>query len=372
MEIIHLILGKANPDRMNGVNKAVHHLASSQVALGHLVEVWGITPTPEKDAGMRPYRVRLFRALRNKLRIDKDLIEAIRAAPSGAVFHLHGGFITEFFHAARHLSDSGHEFIFTSHGSYNTVALRKSGWIKKLYFPLIEKSVLSRAKTLHFLGRSEYDAVERLFPNSKKVLVPNGQDIPWHVVQSPEKRLKNGPVFGFCGRLTSYTKGLDLMLEAFRKYVFEANLPGDLWIIGDGDDRAELEKTAAAYGISSRVKFHGSQFGDRKMELLSEIDVFLHPSRNEGMPMAVLEACALSVPVLVSRETNVGEHVEMYNAGWVMKENTADEQFAVMCRVFDEFRKTSFEQYRNNALRMIREEFAWEKVADKLVQVYAA
>ena len=49
MEIIHLILGKANPERMNGVNKVVHEMATNQVQRGYLVQVWGITPKPVHD-----------------------------------------------------------------------------------------------------------------------------------------------------------------------------------------------------------------------------------------------------------------------------------------------------------------------------------
>ena len=49
MEIIHLVLGKANPLRMNGVNKVVHELAEQQCASGLKASVWGITAQPVHD-----------------------------------------------------------------------------------------------------------------------------------------------------------------------------------------------------------------------------------------------------------------------------------------------------------------------------------
>jgi len=49
MRVIHVVLGKANPDRMNGVNQVVHHLATEQVERGDEVEVWGITADPEAE-----------------------------------------------------------------------------------------------------------------------------------------------------------------------------------------------------------------------------------------------------------------------------------------------------------------------------------
>ena len=46
MKIIHLVLGKANPNRMNGVNKVAHYHAEYLHKLGHEVEIWGLTSTP--------------------------------------------------------------------------------------------------------------------------------------------------------------------------------------------------------------------------------------------------------------------------------------------------------------------------------------
>ena len=162
MEIIHLILGKANPDRMNGVNRAVHHLATSQAQNGLRVSVWGITPTPESAyPDGRLYATRLFRSRKNKLGLDPALSKALREVRPGVVFHFHGGFIPEYFHAARMLTRQGIPYIFTPHGSYNTVALRKSAWMKKLYFPLFERFVLNHARAIHLLGHSEELAMQQ-------------------------------------------------------------------------------------------------------------------------------------------------------------------------------------------------------------------
>ena len=70
MKIIHIILGKANPKRMNGVNKVVYSLASIQLEQGFDVEVWGITPEIESGASHEPpFPLRLFPA--HKKALDK-------------------------------------------------------------------------------------------------------------------------------------------------------------------------------------------------------------------------------------------------------------------------------------------------------------
>ena len=62
MEIIHSILGKANPNRMNGVNKVVHELATIQVEKGISAEVWGITEQSCTRLPSRIFKTRLFKA----------------------------------------------------------------------------------------------------------------------------------------------------------------------------------------------------------------------------------------------------------------------------------------------------------------------
>ena len=60
MEIIHIVLGKANPDRMNGVNKVVFQLATKQAESGRKVTVWGITKDPIKNFPDRNFETVLF------------------------------------------------------------------------------------------------------------------------------------------------------------------------------------------------------------------------------------------------------------------------------------------------------------------------
>ncbi|HNP47644.1 MAG TPA: glycosyltransferase [Bacteroidia bacterium] len=372
MEIIHLILGKANPQRMNGVNKVVHQLATHQSLLGHYVQVWGITPSPEGEYPDRNYDTRLFQSLKNKFRIDQHLSKAIRECPKETVFHLHGGFIPEFYHAVRLLTATGHEFVFTPHGSYNAIAMQKNHLVKSVYFPLIEKSVVSAAKLVHFLGKTEYEAMDDLLPGTNKVLIPNGQDMnELKFIYSPLPKTK-GTVFGFCGRLTAYTKGLDLMLEAFSRFVHHDGLEGELWLIGDGEDRALLEQRARELNIHERVTFFGACFGEEKLNLIANMDVFLHPSRNEGLPMSVLEASALKVPCIVSEETNMASYIREFDAGIALPANTPWDIYRAMKTAVIEISEKKWEQKRIQARKMVQSAFDWHRIAEKLIRVYAA
>jgi glycosyltransferase involved in cell wall biosynthesis len=78
-------------------------------------------------------------------------------------------------------------------------------------------------------------------------------------------------------------------------------------IAGEGPDRPRLEAEIARLGMAGTVELLGER--EDVAELLATADVFVLPSRSEGMPMSVLEAMAAGVPVVASRVGGVPELV---------------------------------------------------------------
>jgi len=77
------------------------------------------------------------------------------------------------------------------------------------------------------------------------------------------------------------------------------DIPGKrLCIIGEGPQRLELERLAGRIGEKDRVHFFG--FRDDRIALMRCFDVFVLPSRLEGIPRCVLEAMAARVPVIAT------------------------------------------------------------------------
>jgi hypothetical protein len=145
MEIIHLILGKADPERMNGVNKVVYQLATQQHLFGEQVAVWGITSDTTVNYNARNFETRLFLKQKNPFAFSPQLKEALLSKKGKAFFHLHGGWITVCYPLARFFYNNKIEFLITPHGAYNTIAMRKKFWLKKIYFRCIERKILNRA-----------------------------------------------------------------------------------------------------------------------------------------------------------------------------------------------------------------------------------
>ena len=361
-------MGKANPARMNGVNKVVYQLATRQTAAGLTVSVWGFTKTPEADYGQRNFRTVLFREARNPFALDTKFVQALNDLdPAETVFHLHGGWVPLFSRAAAALHRAGLRYVLTAHGAYNTRAMEKGRWKKKVYFRLFERSLLRNAAAIHCIGASEVDGLQTIYPTDKTVLQPYGMDVAG--AERAEARAEDGFVFGFVGRLDYYTKGLDLMLNAFAVHARQ-DPEAVLWIVGDGEGRAPTEAKIAALGIADRVILYGSKYGAEKDALLRRMRVFLHPSRNEGMPSAVLEAAAFGVPCIVTEATNIGDYVRAYGAGRVVPDED-DRALATAMSECRGLRGDTLREYGQNASRMVATAFSWPEVVVRFNQLYA-
>lgn len=369
MNIIHIVLGKANPDRMNGVNKVVDNLAKEQTALGHNTSVWGITETYDEKPAERVYTLKLFPSTKNKFTIHKDLEDAIAKTANDTVFHLHGGFILEFYPIAKLLKKHQLDFIFTPHGNYAANAMKKNSLYKYFYFNFFEKKIIESCKALHCLGNGEWEDIQRLLTVSHAVILPNGQNMDEINITSHPSFKKKEPVFGFCGRITKDQKGLDLLLEGFNQYVNEKG-QGKLWIIGEGEYLREMQRLSFDHIYNDRIVFWGAQYGDQKFKLLASMDAFYHTSRNEGLPTAILEACAVGIPCVVSQYTNMGEYINVHKAGIVLQKNIPQAIAESMHQIETYKEAGILDNMGNRAQEMIAAHFNWSRIANSLIEVY--
>jgi len=102
------------------------------------------------------------------------------------------------------------------------------------------------------------------------------------------------------------------------------------------------------------------------------MDVFLHTSRMEGFPTAVLEAAALKIPTITSEATNINNYVCQYQSGFLLKENSPEEIGLRMTTALDYHQQEKLIKMGENGRKMVEQEFDWQQIASKLVQVYSA
>ena len=367
MEIIHLVLGKANPERMNGVNKVVYQLATKQFEHGLDVSVWGITKDVTNNYGQRVFKTELFQKSKNPFKIDDKLKTAFLSKKGNVMFHIHGGWIPLFSTIAKFLKTNNISYVFTPHGAYNKIAMQRSYWMKKIYFNIFEKYLISNANKIHCIGNSEVDGLNKIVKTSNTFLLPYGFQAESYI--SEENKSPNKMIIGFVGRLDIYTKGLDLLLKGFLD--FQKSVPNSvLWIIGDGEGKAKLERLVAKLKLTEKVVFFGSKFGNEKDELIKQMHVFAHPSRNEGLPSAVLEAANFGIPCVVSEATNVGNYINTFKAGITIKNNSASAIKLALDCIYELFKCRALFSMKLNAQKMVRESFNWQKLILQFNNLY--
>jgi glycosyltransferase involved in cell wall biosynthesis len=106
-----------------------------------------------------------------------------------------------------------------------------------------------------------------------------------------------GPFRAVCiGRLLHW-KGFHLAIRAFDRYA-RRDPEAELWLLGDGPFRPELEKVAAQAGARARIKFLGNLAYPQVLARLGQAHVLIHPSLHEGFGNVCSEAMAAGRPVV--------------------------------------------------------------------------
>lgn len=125
----------------------------------------------------------------------------------------------------------------------------------------------------------------------------------------------------FVGSLEHPYKGVDLLLHSIA-HCREQGVSIELDLLGDGKERANLENQASHLNIDSAVRFHGLvKAGEMVRHELDRADLFVLPSRTEGLPRAMLEAMARGLPCI---GTAVGGIPELLGPKELVPVNDAD------------------------------------------------
>jgi glycosyltransferase involved in cell wall biosynthesis len=137
----------------------------------------------------------------------------------------------------------------------------------------------------------------------------DGGDLP-QTVREQLDRLPR-PRVGVIGRL-SPEKGVDIFLEALSLLRARGMMLSAV-IAGDGPERGALEAEARARGIANSVSLLGAVYPIGS--LYRELDAVVIPSRSEGLPNVLLEACRMELPFLATRVGGIPEIVSPHGAG---------------------------------------------------------
>lgn len=332
MQIFHIV--QSLDPESGGPPVVVTRLASAQASLGHKVTIISYDDPANRQQLEAPYneisgfeKVEIILAKSGAYRFpfwDPYLFDLLASkTDSETIFHLHGVWDAILLLASSFARRKHIPYMIAPHGMLDSWSLATKKWKKKLALALFYRAMLKNAGSIHVLNTNERTQVDRLGLNVKTEIIPNGVNleelqIPSANVSSPHRT--NGdykPYILFLGRL-HYKKGLDYLAVSFSNL---AKRYSDIDLVVAGPDygeRESFEKLVAKFGIEDRVHLIGPVQGSRKIEILTSATCFCLPSRSEGFSVAILEALACGVPVVISESCYFPE-VEHAGAGSVVK-----------------------------------------------------
>ncbi|PDS76360.1 glycosyltransferase [Rhizobium sp. L43] len=177
------------------------------------------------------------------------------------------------------------------------------GRLRSFYGPIwtwLMRKQCAHASAASYVTR---EALQRAYPASRAGYETNyttldlGRD---KVVASPRQFTPSSAPLRVVNvaMMQKHLKGQDIILNAV---ALLDDLDVELWLVGDGENRLEFERLAERLGLANRVKFLGRlDAGQAVMDVLDECDLFVLPSRQEGLPRVLIEAMARGLPCLSS------------------------------------------------------------------------
>jgi glycosyltransferase involved in cell wall biosynthesis len=309
-----------------GVQEVVRSLALEQKRRGHDVAVlcWeypGNHPEAEQElvcagvsvAGARHSSDRRFAALRTfRQRLGDDRID---------VLHVHNPFEYCAYGAVAGRLRRGTNIVLTMHAS---AMFDRFGWKHKAYFVLgarLTHRMVAVCDEIRDVTIQRF----RLDP-SKVVVVENGIDAA-PFLQVPSRPRTDHVVFGAVGRI-SKVKNQPLLVNAFAQ-ARQRHPNITLRLLGGGaSETPKLRALADDLGVGDAVEFR--EFSADVAGFLSEIDVFVLPSRSEGLPLCLLEAVAAGLPVIATDVGGSRNVIESTQSGWVCVSDDTDSMLQAM------------------------------------------
>ena len=289
------------------------------------------------------------------------------------IVHTHGTWYFPQFIAYWAAKRSRTPLIASIHGELSDVRLSYRSFKKKIYSALIQKKILREASGVHALSQKEAQDIMNYAPNNRVIIIPNGVDcdclekVPSHgSLGEHYTRIKDKKVILFLGRIEE-GKGLDLLARSAgilcrKRHDVHFLIAGpDNWGYG-----VVLKHIVKEEGVLDNVTFTGLLTGQEKHEALAISDIFVLPSRSEGFSVAVLEAMACGLPVIISRQCNFPEVGEK-GCGRVINMD-AEELSEALAVLLDD--PGLLKEMGFLGKQLVRKSFALDTISDQMLSAY--
>jgi len=252
-------------------------------------------------------------------------------------------------------------------------ALAQSQRKKQVYSQLIERHNLNRAAAIHCTSEGEVEDVRNFGIKTSTVTLPLGVNPSETLPDAKQKIheiyqiLPTIPIVLFLSRL-HYKKRPDLLIHSLSKLALNQT-KFHLILAGTGEPEylEYLQKLVSDSGLTAQTTFSGFVTGKDKDLLLQGSDIFVLPSFSENFGIAVAEALAEGLPVIITPDIQIAPEISRANAGLIVpgeKETIANAIAQLLSTPEQRY------QLAENGKKLVKERYSWNAIADQLIQAY--
>lgn len=383
MRILHVI---ANLDlQLGGPSLACIEMARAVAAAGHQVSVyttdWSVEGRNGEPDGRPLERDGVtYRYFRHRWHEgwcwSWPLLRALRRdAGSFDLLHVHSLYLFHSWAGSAAARAAGVPCLLRPHGTLDPLVRPRRRWAKATVELAFQDRAIRQAAALHYTSEDERLLARPYAFGRPSLVVPLGLETGDYAGLPEAGRFRAAfpetgrrPILLFLGRLDR-KKGLDLLIPAFAQLVAGG---ADLHLVLAGPDRgarAEAEVRVARLGLAGRVSFTGMLRGETKRAALAEAALFVLPSYRENFGLAVVEALAAGLPVLVSDQVAIWREIEADGAGWVCRAEVRSLAETLAAAVAD---PAALAERGHRARESAKRRFDWSAVTPQLCAGYRA
>lgn len=263
-------------------------------------------------------------------------------------------------------------YLVSAHGTLNSFHLQNRFLTKKIFMRIFGTRIIDNSAGLVAATLDEIREYQLLGVKKEKIFyVQNGinfrqfQKLPQKGFFRKKYRLETDTkLILYLGRINKL-KGLNTLVTAFSTLSKEIDL--HLVIAGSDDGYLKaLKEEAKKLKVLDKIIFPGITAGLSKMEAYVDSDVFVYPSPSEGFSIAVLEAAAAGMPLVITKGCKFPE-VEKYKAGIIVEADPLQMHKALKRILTDDRLKKSLSI---NARELIQNNYTIEAMSSRLSKIY--
>lgn len=361
-------------------------MARAQARLGNDVSIYTtnqdgigeLVVSTEQPVQWEGVTIRYFQIQRPRFWVTSlPLARALKGKiPDVDIVHIHSLYMFHTAVTALYCKKFQISYVIRPHGSLDPFIYKRHRFRKKIVEILFQDRIIRRASGIHFITEEEKILAAKHTFGAPGFVVPLGLDIDeYSCIPSKGKLFSRFPelngkkIILFLGRI-NFVKGLDILVNAFTAVARERD---DVHMLIAGPDDSDYGKKVSAWlrkgNVSTRTTFAGMLQGEEKLEAFHISSIFVLPSYSENFGIAVLEAMACGLPVIVSDKVNLWPDVVEANAGEVAPCDAEHFSRKILDILNDE---ESAQRMGMNGMELVRKKFSWGEIASRLVAMYSS